>query len=223
MLTEVDLEYKYNMPLVFDNITVDGITLTDELPTLRGLLSPTGQAAYDAASVGDFFYVSSTDYANVASGLLSTSKYVMNDSQLAVTGAGWTSTNGGFAHATSVSTVPSGTYIIGFVYATRTTAGTTATPLISTAFPPTATYNAISNTVTGVTLNSLNYYIRKTAPSATSSISYLGLGNDGTVNANNEIAGQKYYSISGPPYTSWTVWNNISPIYQVLTTTLAQW
>lgn len=206
-------------------ITIEtGISITAESGPLRSLLSPTGQAAYDAATVGNFFSVSSTDYGNVAVGLSSVTKYVMNDSQMAVGPSGsWTA---GYAEAypTSVATVPSGTYIIGFSCRQAGTSGT-ATPLIATAFPPTASYTAIANSPTASTLNAQNYFIRKAPTTATAATSYLGYVASVTapLNSSSLTGLTGYYSPSGPPYTSWTVWTASYMFYQVLGTPTQQW
>ena len=202
-----------------------GITISPGPGQLRNALSPTGQAAYDAATVGNFFAVSSTDYGNVATQLSSVTKYVMNDSQLAVSPSGGWSANFAQAHPASVATVPAGTYIIGFVARAGSSTSGTATPLIATAFPPTASYAAIANSPTTPNTVALNYYIRKAPTTATAATSYLGLVNSQTVALNiSSFTGlQGYYSPSGPPYTSWTSWTASSLFYQVLGTPTQQW
>ncbi len=216
------------MPLVIGSgITIEtGITISSEASpnSLRNALSPTGQTAYDAATVGNFFSVSATDYGNVAAQLSSVTKYVMNDSQMAVTpGGGWTA-NFAVAHPAAASTVPAGTYIIGFSCRSGGNPGT-ATPLIATSFPPTATYTAIANSPTQPTLNVQNYFIRKAPTTATAATSYLGIVQSATAPLNNtSFSGQQgYYSPSGPPFTSWTSWTANFLFYQVLGTPTQQW
>jgi hypothetical protein len=201
-----------------------GITISPGPSSLRGALSPTGQAAYDAATVNNFFSVSSTDYANVAAQLSSVTKYVMDDSQMAVAPAGgWTA---GFAQAypTSVATVPTGTYVIGFSARQGGSPGTN-TPLIATAFPPTASYTAIANSPAAASLNAQNYFIRKAPTTATAATSYLGYVFTGAAPLNNSsLTGlQGYYSPSGPPFTSWTSWTASFLFFQVLGTPTQQW
>lgn len=199
-----------------------GITISPPPSVLRGLLSPAGQTAYDAATTNNFFSVSAADYGNVAAGLNSVTKYVMDDTQVANTGGGgWT---GGFAQAfpTATATVPAGTYVIGFIAKAYNSNGT-ATPLISTAFPPTATYTAIANSPT-VGFSALNYYIRKAPTTATASTSYLGLVLNVTSAqcASAVYTGSGYYS-TGSPYSSWTAWSTTFCNYQVLGTPTVQW
>jgi hypothetical protein len=201
-----------------------GITISPGPSQLRGVLSPAGQTAYDAATVGNFFSVSSTDYGNVAAQLSSVTKYVMNDSQMAVSpGGGWTA-NFAVAHPAAAATVPSGTYIIGFTCRQGGSPGT-ATPLIATAFPPTSTYSAISNSPTQSTLNAQNYFIRKAPTTATAATSYLGIVQSATAPLNNtSFSGQQgYYAASGPPWSSWTSWTANFLFYQVLGTPTQQW
>lgn len=201
-----------------------GITISPGPGTLRSALSPTGQTAYDAATVGNFFSVSSTDYANVAAQLSSVTKYVMNDSQMAVSPSGSWTANYALAYPTSVATVPSGTYVIGFTCRQAGTSGT-ATPLIATAFPPTASYTAIANSPTAATLNAQNYFIRKAPTTATAATSYLGYVSSVTapLNSSSLTGLPGYYSPSGPTYTSWTSWNASFMFYQVLGTPTQQW
>jgi hypothetical protein len=201
-----------------------GITISPGPGSLRGALSPAGQTAYDAATVGNFFAVSSTDYGNVAAQLSSVTKYVMNDSQMAVSPSGSWTANFAEAYPTSVATVPSGTYIIGFSCRQGSSSGT-VTPLIATAFPPTASYTAISNSPTAATTASLNYFIRKAPTTATAATSYLGIVHSTTVPLNtSSLTGlQGYYSSAGPPFTSWTSWTASYMFYQVLGTPTQQW
>lgn len=203
-----------------------GITIASTpAATLRSALSPTGRSAYDAATTGNFFAVSSTDYGNVATQLSSVSKYVMNDSQLAVTaGGGWTA-NFAQAHPASVATIPSNTYVIGFVARGGSSTSGTVTPLIATAFPPTASYAAIANSPTTPNTAALNYYIRKAPATATAATSYLGVVHSQTVALNtSSLTGlQGYYSPSGPPFSSWTSWTSSFLYYQVLGTPTVQW
>jgi len=201
-----------------------GVTVSAGPTQLREALSTAGQAAYDAATVGNFFAVSSTDYGNVAAQLSSVTKYVMNDSQMAVTPVGSWTANFAQAYPTSVATVPTGTYIIGFSCRQAGSSGN-ATPLIATAFPPTASYAAISNSPAMSSLNAQNYFVRKAPTAATAATSYLGLVTSSSVPLNNSsLAGlQGYYSQIGPPYTSWTSWTVSSMFYQVLGTPDQQW
>ena len=196
-------------------ITASGVV------TMRSLLSASGQTAYDSASTGNFFNVSAADYASVATGLVSVTKYVMTDVQISASSGGWTATYAQ-AYPTGVATVPAGEYIIGFVCKPYSTAGT-ATPLISTTFPPTgASYTAIANSPTQPTASALNYYIRKAPTTATASTSYLGLVLSVT-GALVNIGGSGYYSVGGPPYTSFTAWTPTFMTYQVLGTPTVQW
>ena len=197
-------------------ITASGVV------TMRSLLSASGQTAYDSASTGNFFSVSAADYASVATGLESVTKYVMNDSQVTTAGGGGWSATYAQAFPTSIATVPAGTYIIGFVCRPYSTAGT-ATPLISTTFPPTgASYTAIANSPTQPNASALNYFIRKAPTTATASTSYLGYVTSTTGLLTN-IGGSGYYSASGPPYTSFTAWTPTFLNFQVLGTPTVQW
>ena len=79
---------------------------------MRALLSASGQTAYDAATSGNWFEVSSTDYAAVYSGLSGTSKVGMSDTQMNESGTSW-SINYLTTLPQANATVASGNYIIG--------------------------------------------------------------------------------------------------------------
>lgn len=187
---------------------------------MRSLLSASGQSAYDAATTDNWFAVSSTDYAAVASGLASITKYAMTDAQVAENGSLWSA---GFAQAfpSTIGTVPSGTYLIGFI--SRQNAGAT-TPLISTTFK--GTYTAISNSPTAPAAGVRGYFLRK-ASSATAATSYIGLlpGNNGymgTTTFNPSVSQMGGYD-STSPYSTWTQWNSTFLIFQMLGTPTLQW
>lgn len=192
--------------------------------SMRSLLSGSGQTAYDAASADNWFSVSSTDYANVVAGLSSVTKYVMNDSLVAENGSGWSA---GFAQAfpSTISTIPSGVYLFGFI--SRTSSTGTTTPLISTTFR--GTYTAISNSPTSPSSGVRGYFLRKPS-SATASTSYVGLVNSvggymGTTDFNVAAGSAGGYD-NTVPYSTWTTWNGVGvryQIFQMLGTPTQQW
>lgn len=189
---------------------------------MRSLLSASGQSAYDAASTDNWFSVSSTDYAAVAAGLSSVTKYAMNDSLIAENGSLW-SANYAQAMPSTIGTVPANVYLFGFM--TRCGAGGTTTPLISTTFR--GTYTAISNSPNAPASNGTRgYYLRK-ASTATSAISYLGVVNTTssyltTTTFNPPVSQMGGYDAT-TPYSTWTQWNSQYLIFQMLGTSTHQW
>lgn len=190
--------------------------------TMRSLLSASGQSAYDAATGGDWFSVSASDYAAVFSGLSSVTKYGLTDVQLGSANNAW---SGGYAQAFGAglnASLASGTYVIGF--ASRSSAGSgTITPLISTTLPTSGTYSALANSAS-VSSTSLVYYLRR-APSAVASTSYLGIVGSGNMYATNSVTGiTNWYSNTGSPnFTSWISYNANPLIFQALGTPMLQW
>jgi hypothetical protein len=193
--------------------------------SMRALLSASGQAAYDAAATDNFFAVSQADYAAVAAGLSSVTKYVMSDALVAENGTAWSGT---FAQAypSTISPVPSGVYLFGFI--SRTSTSGTSTPLISTTFR--GTYTAISNSPTTPSGGVRGYFLRK-ASTATSATSYLGL-----VNSTNGLLGTtQFNTLAGVPteqqggydntvpYSTWVTWSGAYQIFQMLGTPTQQW
>ena len=189
---------------------------------MRALLSASGQSAYDAAATDNWFAVSSTDYAAVASGLASITKYAMTDAQVAENGSAWSV---GFAQAfpSTIGTVPSGTYLIGFI--SRNQSGGTTTPLISTTFK--GNYTAISNSPNAAVSGARGYFLRK-ASAATAAISYIGIlpagsnGTLGTTTFNPPVSQMGGYDNTAP-YSTWTQWNSTFLIFQMLGTPTLQW
>lgn len=188
---------------------------------MRSLLSASGKTAYDAAATDNFFAVSQADYAAVAAGLSSVTKYVMSDALVAENGTAWSGT---FAQAypSTISSVPSGVYLFGFI--SRTSAGGTTTPLISTTFR--GTYTAISNSPNAATGGNRGYFLRK-ASAATAATSYLGLVNSATglmgTTGFNIAAGQQGGYDNTVPYSTWVSWTGAYQIFQMLGTPTQQW
>ena len=190
--------------------------------SMRALLSASGQSAYDAAATNNWFAVSSSDYAAVVSGLASITKYGLTDAQVAENGSAWSA---GYAQAfpSTIGTVPSSTYLIGFI--SRNSAGGTTTPIISTTFR--GTYTAISNSPNAATGGARGYFLRK-ASSATSATSYIGIlpsGSNGlltTTTFNPPVAQQGGYD-NTVPYSTWTNWNAQFLIFQMIGTPTLQW
>lgn len=192
---------------------------------MRNLLSESGKTAYDAAAIDNWFSVSSADYAAVASGLSSISKYAMTDAQIAENGVLWSN---GYAQAfpSTIGTIPSNTYLIGFI--SRTNSGGTSTPLISTTFR--GTYTAIANSPNAATGGNRGYFLRK-ASAATASTSYIGIVNNGSDALNgttvfNLPAAQGGGYDNTVPYSTWVSWNNASAafnIFQMLGASTKQW
>jgi hypothetical protein len=187
--------------------------------SIRALLSASGQSAYDAASSGNWFSVSAADYAAAAAGIASTSKYVMNDTLVAENGSAWSGT---FAQAypSTISAIPSGVYLYGFI--SRTQAGGTTTPLISTTFR--GTYTSIANSPNAATSGARGYFLRK-APTATAATSYVGLVNSGTglmgTTTYNVAVGSRGGYDNTIPYSTWVDWTGAYQIFQLLGTTTA--
>lgn len=185
--------------------------------SLRSLLSASGQTAYDAATSGNWFSVSSTDYAAAMAGITGATKYVMDDTLVAENGSGWSGTYAQ-AYPSTISTIPSNVYLFGFI--SRTSSGGTTTPLISTAFR--GTYTSIANSPNAAAAGARGYFLRK-APTATSATSYVGLVNSatglmGTTGFNTAVGTRGGYD-NTVPYSTWTEWVGAYQIFQLLGTT----
>ena len=201
-----------------------GITVNSEISTasMRNLLSASGQTAYDAATGGNWFSVSSTDYANVVSGLASVTKYCLSDAQMSSAAGGW---SGGYAQAYGANLnaqLSAGTYVIGFGAKPYSTI-TAVTPLISTALPTSGTYSPIANSPAAAA-GAIAYFLRRPS-TATAATSYLGFVGNNTM-ASATISGiTNWYSTTGSPnFTApWTVYNANPIMFQALGTPTYQW
>ena len=201
-----------------------GVTITSEISTgsMRNLLSASGQTAYDAATGGNWFSVSSTDYANVVSGLASVTKYCLSDAQMSGVAGGW---SGGYAQAYGANLnaqLSAGTYVIGFGAKPYSTI-TAVTPLISTALPTSGTYSPIANSPAGAA-GVISYFLRRPS-TATAATSYLGFVGNNTMSSATISGITNWYSTTGSPnFTApWTVYNANPIMFQILGTPTYQW
>ena len=186
--------------------------------SIRDLLSAAGQTAYDAATSGRFFKVSSTDYAAVYTGIAGTSKIGMSDAQLNQVGTGW-SANYTVSLPQNYSTVPADNYIVGFV-----TGISTGTPTISYyasgTFKGTYTLLAGAGTVVTPSTSGLIYFLRK-APSKQAATTYVAINSTGGLRGSTDtwnIAPIGGYSTNN---STWSNWTGSMPSFQSLITTTA--
>lgn len=185
--------------------------------TMRSLLSPSGQAAYDSASVGNFFSCSLSDYNAVFSGLSGSAKIGNTDAIFnTALNSSYTATCASILTRSSAS-ISANTYIIGFACKfLDTSAGRTVTPLISTAH--TGTYTAISNSPLAPG-NARAYYLRKDPP-LTVSASFVGhVGSAGSFDMASASYNSSYFDCSSP-YSTWTLRSAPMPHFQMITTTV---
>lgn len=192
-----------------------GITIGPGPSGMLALLSPAGQAAYTAASSGNWFEVSSTDYNAVYSGLSGMSKIGMSDTQTNEVGTSW-SINYLVTAPQVNATVTSGSYIIGCKY--RISSNGTARFYSSTTYK--GTYTKVANDMT-TTGTGLKYFLRKTpaAEGATTYIGIFGAGPSSLSGGTTSWTGSGYST----NFSSWTTWNGSIPIFQALSTTTQQW
>jgi hypothetical protein len=192
-----------------------GFTISALSSGMRIFLSPAGQTAYDAATVGNFFSCSLADYNAVFAGYADAQKIGNTDAIFN------TALNSGYSGpCASVlpqadSTIPANTYIIGFATKMQVNSSTTVTPLISTGYK--GTYTAISNAPTIVGTNR-TYYLRKDPP-ITSVTSYVGhVAGAGSFDQATTTYNNAGFDCS-PPYSSWNIRNATMPNFQMFVTT----
>jgi len=192
-----------------------GFTISTISVGMRDLLSPTGQATYDATSTGNFFSCSLADYNAVFAGYTDAQKVGMDDATFNTSlNAAYTATCASVLPVAS-STIPSNTYIIGFACKMFNNSNYTVTPLIATTYK--GTYAAISNSPVMIGTGRV-YYLRKNPP-ITSVTSYVGhvasTGNFDQATTSFTNAGFD----CAAPYSTWNNRNGTMPQFQMFVTT----
>ena len=194
---------------VTPNITVVG-------DALRAALT-TSVSTYDAATVGNWIEVTSTEYANVKSTVTGVITRGMTEAQANENGSAWTGT---CAHTFSSASAesPAGEYIVGFSTRLFNTTGT-FTVLTSTTYK--GTYTAIANSPT-LTSGARKYFVRKAPTTANASTTYVA-----SVASVNRTLGTTNFAGAGydcsSPYSTWVAWNTQAPIFQFIGTSTKSW
>ena len=207
-------------------ITIEpGVTLTSESGPLRGLLSPSGQAAYDAAATDAWFAVSATDYGNVKAGLTGTSTIAYSDANLTAATTAFSQNFGATVNITN-ATVATGNYILGLASRGSGSGTLTFRPYVGTTFR--GTYSTLG---TGSLVMSQSatptYWLRKNPSSAVASTSYVAVGpGTGTMGwgsmgpwGSNDTNGGAYSATMN----AWTNFPSNVPAQQWLLTNSQQW
>jgi len=184
--------------------------------SMYDLLSVAGKAAYNSASVNNFFSCSVDDYNAVFNGLSGTSKVGNTDAIFSSSlNSAYTATCASVLPQAS-SSINANSYIVGFAAKMLVTpTNTTVTPLISTTYK--GTYTAISNSPLIAGANR-NYYLRK-EPVLTSTASFVGH----VASAGNFDQATTSYTNAGfdcaAPYSTWNLRSATMPHFQMLVTT----
>jgi hypothetical protein len=204
-----------------------GISIIPEAGPLRNVLSPTGQAAYDAASVDGWFAVSAADYGNVQAGLTGISTVGYTASNLTAATNNF-SQNFGATLDDANSAVTAGNYILGLASRGAGSGTLTFRPYVSTTFR--GTYSTIGTGSLVMTQSATpTYWIRKNPSAAVVSTSYvavgpgtgtLGWGSMGPWGGNNPQGGAYSSTMAS---ASWTTFNSSVPAQQWLVTSTQQW
>jgi len=189
--------------------------------SVKSVLSPTGQSAYNAASSGTYFEVSASDYSAAFSNLSNVTKVGTTDANIAACSYSW-SPNYGTVMNNSVI-LPANAYILGFASGFYTAPSTTAIIRLISSSTYKGTYNWFSSDSVSSTGQGAKYYLFKT-PSTSASTRYLGHWSSGgpCATAGSYPTGGYFYSITGPWSISNTYTSDI-PNLQVMYTTVDQW
>lgn len=202
---------------------ISGATLSGgkyiDLPTIPEILSPAGQAAYAAASVGSFYQVSAADYATVATSLPSTSKIGMTDAQTNETDVGNWNGNLAITLPQANSTVPANNYLLGFL--TRLGAASQSTTLsIYAGTTYRGAYSILGSPTATISTGGFYYFLCK-QPAIQTSTQYISIfssvAGGALVRGTTSFAG----AYASSPFSSWTSQTGGMPIFQSLITTTA--
>ncbi len=207
----------------------NGVTVTSvPAATLRSVLSPTGQSAYDAAATDGWFSVSATDYGNVLSGLSGTSTIGYSNANLDAATTGFSQNFGATVNITN-ATVNTGSYILGLASRAGSGTGTISfRPYSSLTWRGTygtiGTGNLVMSQSTTPT-----YWLRKNPSAPAASATYVavgpgtgtrGWGSMGPWGGNDTNGGAYSATMSSG---GWTTFNSNVPAQQWLLTNTQQW
>jgi len=193
---------------------------------IRTALLAGSQTRYDAASIGNFITVSSTEYASVVTAVTAT-KYVMTDSDLTSAFTGW-STGYNISYndtLKSEATVTTSSYIIGYAFSGGFGASSITT-YIRTGTTANGTHTKIgSNLVfTPGSGNKTLYFIRKAPTTATTQKTYISFYMTGS--SLGQVLSKSNYPIFYSNLIDTNSWTNFTggyPTFQVIATTNKLW
>ena len=211
-------------------VNIINAAIRDTSDAIRAALT-TSLSTYDAATVGNFIAITSTEYSTLFSSLSGVSKQGMTDVQMAEAGSSWTAYCASVM-PTTYSSVSAGSYIV----ACTVSSGTSSIrPLFNTVHPGSnvsTSFTSISNAVT-ISASAGQYYLVRKRPPAVDSNGFVGhVGAatgflySGTTSFTGVGVNNGYYSCVAsalPPFTPWTARSSTLPKVQWLISTTQQW
>lgn len=189
--------------------------------SLRSFLSGSGQTAYDAASSGAWFAVSSTDWDAAVAGVTGATKKLVTDGQMGEASGAAFSSNYIITQAQAAATIDAGNYI--FALKGNTSVASQTWTIYGGTSYKSLSYAPVGSATpsTGAGGTGTFYYLRK-APTALASTTYIGIvgSQNLTMTSTSLFPGSAYLA---SPYNtgSWGNWNGVQPKVQVVTTTSA--
>jgi hypothetical protein len=215
-LTQLPTLYDDN--IIVDNANTGGLVVGrpwTSAVSIRSFLSGSGQTAYDAASSGAWFSVSSTDWDAAVAGISGATKMLVTDGQMAQSPGALFSSNYIITQAQAAATINAGNYIFALKGQTSIT-GQSWTIYGGTTYKSLA-YSAIGSGTPNTGGGGNYYYLRK-APTALASTTYIGIvGSQNLTTTSTTFAGGAF--IASPYNTgSWGTWNGVQPKVQVVIT-----
>jgi hypothetical protein len=218
-ITQLPTQYSGNA--VVDNANTGGLIVGrpwTSAVSIRSFLSGSGQTAYDAASSGAWFVVSSTDWDAAVAGISGATKMLMTDGQMVEASGSPFSSNYIITQPQAAATIAASNYIFALkgvtAYASQTWTIYGGTTYKSLSYAPIG--SATPSTGAGGT--GTFYYLRK-APTVLASTTYIGIvgSQNLTMTSSSLFPGGAF--IASPYNTgSWGNWNTNQPKVQVVIT-----
>ena len=211
--------YNGNEPGADDNANTGG--LVEGRPwtsavSIRSFLSGSGQTAYDAASSGSWFAVSSTDWDAAVAGISGATKKLVTDGQMTEASGAAFSSAYIITQAQAAATITAGNYI--FALRGNTAYSNQSWTIYGGTTYKSLAYSAVVSGTPATASTGTYYYLRK-APTALASTTYIGIvgSQNLTMTSSSTFAGAAF--IASPYNTgSWGNWSGVQPKVQVVIT-----
>jgi hypothetical protein len=209
---------------VYQNFSADASKYGLVYDEIREQLTESQRITYDAATDGNWIKVTQTQYDNIATNVLGTTKYRDTDSNFTAGSSQWGSPF--FLVGGSASFyIPADNYIVAYKFIAGRTNETYSTRIYqSNTYSPTAsswTALGVTNSfVTGASANEVAYYVRKKPSSVTPINVFIAIYSSN--NLKQSVGTPTYLSSNfGTSFTTYASTN--SPALQVLATPTKSW
>ena len=192
--------------------------------SLRAALT-TSTASYDAATVGNWVKITSTEYANIKSVISGATTRGMTEAQANEVGSSWTGTcaytfNSG---STSGSESPAGEYIIAFSARLGGSQSGVFSVMTSNSYKS-GSYAVLGNSPTMNAVLGREYFVRKAPTTANAVTTYIATAASASRAMGTTTFANAAYDCTPNPYNGpWSLWTSGAPIFQFVGTSVKSW